>query len=577
MDYKKKYLKYKEKYLNLKGGENNENLIFFFYYNSIRDITLDKYQKFSNLNLMMSPINPIGQGSANGFINLVKYGNLTDNHNFDAVIKTSRQTDADNNFYEFNVGRCINIIKQYFPNFVYTFLYFNLSQSLKAVLEPSGDEKRQPFTNLNYFKRNIQNLRVASAPYLINEPEIESGCENNSRASVLIENIPNSINFSELLRNQQFNKDYNYNIFCILFQIYAALYSLREIYTHYDLHTENVMFISLKDPIQIIYNLNDEEYILYTSFIPVIIDYGRSYVNCAKLDSTLISSEMFAEKACNTRCNVLNSMLNCKNTSLKIEKYNGRWYDMANFYYINPRVKNESHDLRYIGILMSKITLCDLKIKYSEKFNPTNNPDWHNKDRSISYGVKEHPSTDIKSHPLLTKIENTTDIMLFLTNYFKYNYKNTAKINRSSYTLRINCNIQQKMKWTFKQESDVQPLRPPIPPPQLPHLKFNQLPPSINEKQYNFPNLPLSREEPELATQENSSNNEYTIVTNGVNTYYIFPDGSRHLSAPSDLWVRLTKGRKTWYYSHFEKIGVYKLPTNSKIANIQIDYSSEPK
>jgi hypothetical protein len=151
MDYYQKYLKYKNKYLTLKGGLDNENFNFFLNFNTVSKSIINKYDNFENLDLIDGPIKPIGQGSANGFINLIKYKNLKDSKKFDVVIKTSVEIDADNNFYEFNVGRCINIIKQYYPNFVYTFLFFNMSSELKKRIEPKQNIPRLPFTDIKSF------------------------------------------------------------------------------------------------------------------------------------------------------------------------------------------------------------------------------------------------------------------------------------------------------------------------------------------------------------------------------------------------------------------------------------------
>ena len=124
MDFKKKYLKYKEKYLSLKKfkGGANENLDFFLNFNSKKNDILIKYQNFTNFNQIQIPIRPIGQLSQNGYINLIKYNNTTDGNNIETIMKTSNDLNSDNNFYEFNVGLCVNEMKQYFPNFIYFFL-----------------------------------------------------------------------------------------------------------------------------------------------------------------------------------------------------------------------------------------------------------------------------------------------------------------------------------------------------------------------------------------------------------------------------------------------------------------------
>jgi len=447
MDYYQKYLKYKHKYLTLKGGNDNEILNFFLNFNTIGKSIIDKYESFKNFDLIDGSINPIGQGSSNGFINLMKY--KKDSKNFDIIVKTSQQIDADNNFYEFNVGRCMNVIKQYYPNFIYTFLFFNLSPALKNILAPKGDHPRKRFNNLKFFKTNINNIKI---PTSSNKPEdlpisdIESGCVNNDKASVLIESISNGISFKELCDDPEFNSNYNYNIFCILLQIYAALYALREIYTHYDLHQGNIMYIKFSKIKKIIYNINESEYVIYTKFIPVIIDYGRSHINCAKLDSTLITSEKFVEKACNSKCNTETDKHECNIDSLNVTKHNDKWEDNSDFYYINMLVKNESHDLRYINTVMQLFRQSDITVKYFKKFNIRNNPDWFLEDKSLSYGVKEHKHEE-------NKIENTTDIINFLTDYYKSNYSikvpkidTTQKYNM----IKIDCNINKKIKWSYE-------------------------------------------------------------------------------------------------------------------------------
>ena len=38
--------------------------------------------------------------------------------------------NTDNNYYEYKVGKCINKIKEYFPNFIYTFNYNFINNNL---------------------------------------------------------------------------------------------------------------------------------------------------------------------------------------------------------------------------------------------------------------------------------------------------------------------------------------------------------------------------------------------------------------------------------------------------------------
>ena len=107
MDFEKKYFKYKYKYLELKnqkGGidilNDDDNLDFFFNFNSKKDIILKNYD-FYDYELMDSPINRVGEPSENGFVNKIVFKNKTQSKKFTTVMKSSIKKTADNNYYEF--------------------------------------------------------------------------------------------------------------------------------------------------------------------------------------------------------------------------------------------------------------------------------------------------------------------------------------------------------------------------------------------------------------------------------------------------------------------------------------------
>jgi hypothetical protein len=207
------------------------------------------------------------------------------------------------------------------------------------------------------------------------------------------------------------------------------------------------MFVKLPNTIKIVYNILDKEYLIFTKFIPVILDYGRSYINCSKLDSTLITSETYAEKACNSDCNPSKDKHTCENNSLKFYKYNDKWFDNSNFYFINPRVKNESFDLRFINSIMTQnVKDCDIKQEYLQKFNIKNNPEWFDpKTKNVTYGVKERLIET-------GKIRTSTDIIVFLISYWDSN-KNfpvpiVKNINEVNEVIKIDCDINKKIKWS---------------------------------------------------------------------------------------------------------------------------------
>jgi hypothetical protein len=376
MDYEKKYLKYKSKYLNLLeniiGGEINDsdNFDFFFNFNTKKDILLNKYD-FYDHNLILSPISRLGSPSANGFINKLLFKNKSDNKFFKTIMKSSINKEADNNYYEFVVGKCINKLKKYFPNFVYTFRFMTLSPELKNGL------KNGNFTNIEKFEDTES--KEIDDDKLLSYDNIGNGCKNNDKSSILIEYVPNSLSVDELLKDPKFIEYKNVEIYNILFQIYALLSSLKEVYTHYDLHDGNVMYVKVPDDkiVLIKYTINNNVYNIHTHFIPVIIDYGRSHINCLKIgesfESNLINSKIYSEIVCeNPNCNSVKlPACNTNAIGLGIDRNNFENYsNLDYFHYIDIRHTNQSSDLRFINLFMTKLeNNLPIKLKYELKFD----------------------------------------------------------------------------------------------------------------------------------------------------------------------------------------------------------------
>jgi hypothetical protein len=322
-----------EEIINISKITNiNNNLDFFINYTnqSIRDGIINKYNTFNytkhgtfdktsdiinNGVIIDRDIKPIGVTSANGFVRQIKLINTTDYNNYDLILKVSKKRNADNNYFEYFNGKCINEFKKIFPNFVYTAHQIVLTKSLKKNLDNLSSNIQDIIKELKIdskFRNNIE---------LNNKETIEDSCKNNGNSGILIENIPNSMSIRQVLDDPDFNNfsNYNYNVFCILFQIYSALHGLRNNFTHYDLHKDNILFIkldkehiieykpdfTLKNKTNIDLPESKQNIRLRTRFIPIIIDYGRAYVKCPGVGSSDlgINSTNFINIACDTTCN----------------------------------------------------------------------------------------------------------------------------------------------------------------------------------------------------------------------------------------------------------------------------------
>ena len=445
------YLIYNQQKKILNGGNKLvlKNLIFFLDLSTHYDI-LKNFQIDNNFSKLYGKINSINDTkSSNGLIYLMQY--KYENSIFNTILKISKNIKSDNVYYEYNLGLCINKYKQYFPNFIFTFTYFTIDSNFLDILKKN---QKVGFNDLIQFRKNINDREnINNKIYNLNKTKIEKGCINNDRACILIENIPNVKKLKYLLNDDKFNLNLNYNIFSLLFQLYAVLYSLKDEFTHYDLHDNNVLFVKLHRLTKIIYTIDNKIYIIYTRYIPVIIDYGRSYVKCKLFDSL-----HFANIACDSICNKIKSKSLLKNNnadlindciilSSMIRKSNGQWGNPSSIAFITPNQKNISHDLRYINILMNstlKNNQFHLKTEFIKIFNINNNNDWfiYNSIKNkyyIGYGTVEK-----KSEP--GKINNIIDLMKFLIKYYDTeleNYLQSFPISSTKIydTIQINCDI----------------------------------------------------------------------------------------------------------------------------------------
>jgi hypothetical protein len=154
--------------------------------------------------------------------------------------------------------------------------------------------------------------------------------------------------------------------------VYAPLKVLSNHYTHYDLHDKNVLLYEVpnKQYINIKYHTNNQEFIVIkTRYIPIIIDYGRSWVDCKFFDNELTNSNEILNIVCDNTDE-------CKSDCGKEVGFefigNRRGRDFLdtdhNKYYINTAKRNKSHDLRLL--------------------NTFNNYDYKNIDKTMEYTKK---------------------------------------------------------------------------------------------------------------------------------------------------------------------------------------------
>lgn len=165
------------------------------------------------------------------------------------VIKTAKEkSDNYDILYEYFIGSIgINKLRNLIPNFAYTLAIF------KCNPLPIDIDK------------NI---------------DINKFCETDkedSRFYVVYEKIP-GISLSEFVKRMKTLEDTKRLVSYIIQICFSLQIAQQEInFTHYDLHSENIILRQLDEPIAIEYNINNKIYKIETNAIPTIIDYGFSH------------------------------------------------------------------------------------------------------------------------------------------------------------------------------------------------------------------------------------------------------------------------------------------------------------
>ena len=285
----------------------------------------DFFGGFTNFH-HVTGIKQIGNPSENGYVLEIQY--TKEDYNAHMILKNSIEKSSDNLVYEYFVGQYINKKCIFFPCF----------------LETHG----------MFFRKNkdIQDLRQ-DLSLISNKPEkdiYKFSCQESENISILIQHISNAQTLSEKLHNADFIEN---DLLYILYQVYMPLMCIQNEFTHYDLHTNNVLIYEpiVGKYIQYHYFVDGSEITFKSKYIAKIIDYGRSYFHDSNTNNSMeIHHKICKEKECDPECG---------------EDYGYRWlhdnglngYD----YYMNSTEVNISHDLR----LMYSITLLQYQIPFT--------------------------------------------------------------------------------------------------------------------------------------------------------------------------------------------------------------------
>jgi hypothetical protein len=293
---------------------------------------VDYFNKFVDFTYVKPPIKQIGAVSANGFVKEIQYERQ--GYKAYAVLKSSAGTNTDNLVYEYMVGRFINEMAKKFPCFVETYGLFYYR----------GEPELNHMKNTRMISANVLKDALEYVPPE-NANNLARACSQSKHACVLIQHLKGVDTIDAILdRGVDHTTDFMiHEAANVFYQIYYPLAHLRSKFTHYDLHTNNVL---LYEPVKgkyitYHYQLPDGDFVVFNSkYIAKIIDYGRSYFYKDNVENPLtIYSNLCKEPQCDPYCGYQKGF-GWLTPITERDKKN---------MFINSYHSNESHDLRLLN------------------------------------------------------------------------------------------------------------------------------------------------------------------------------------------------------------------------------------
>ena len=356
-----------------------------------RQKIFDFFNGFTNFDFLKS-IKAIGAVSVNGFVKELEYEH--EEYTAHAILKSSRQKDADNLMYEYLLGLSINMnLLKYYPCFIETYGHYRY-------------RNESDWAQFQAAKPGRQDLNTMLIPYKKGSINFGESCKYSKTLCILVQHIKGAVSIGDKVVK---NPDFVYIINDLLYSFYQVYYTLAMIYTnftHYDLHPDNVILYKpvAGKYIEFHYHALDGTIIIFKSqYIVKIIDYGRCFLNNKGLNSVAYYKNICA-KEINTECNIKPEV--CGDESgygwlrPKLEE---------DSYYISSTMNNPSHDLRLLNDLKDRMPWHDEPFKSSTRIRN------HMKYilLSVEYEGK-YGTPPVVGKPDFKKTEDVTDAEAFI-------------------------------------------------------------------------------------------------------------------------------------------------------------------
>jgi hypothetical protein len=311
------------------------------------------FDDFNNFDLLSKPVERIGAVSVNGFVKELTYVNR--GYVANAVLKSAAYFNSDNLLYEALVGFFLNKMSQMYPSFVETYGLYGYNADGLAYKECKDNK----LTNPAALSAGL--TRIAQSAKDIGSLAVKVSCLSPISMAVLIQHLKSAKTIREKCYDRLFaTKDLLY----VLYQVYMTLGTLSTVFTHYDLHRDNVLVYEPVAGSHIEYHYHHsstsggkKETVFRSKYIAKIIDYGRCYYNDTSSASNTSESKSFYDnlvcKECKPQCG--------KGRGYEWMEYKPKQVKSAS--HISSQRSNPSHDLRLLYSIGNKVKGMDPKLQ----------------------------------------------------------------------------------------------------------------------------------------------------------------------------------------------------------------------
>jgi len=255
----------------------------------------DFFDGYTNKEYIKLPILPIEKvpPSKNGFVNKIQYER--DGYKSHAILKSSLKHGADSLVYEYIVGKYLNKMSKFYPCIMQTYALIQYEDEVSYHMMHMSKDAIKNKDDLE----SVEWKRIDVDP--INHELLYQACSKPLQYAVLTQHIQDSLTLSEIVSDFGIIQ---HTILC-LHQIYFTLHCLRNHFTHYDLHLDNILCYSVGNfkYIEFKYYMNDGSIInYYYNRLAYMIDYGRCYFYESEENNSAKIFDTLCKVSCPTPC-----------------------------------------------------------------------------------------------------------------------------------------------------------------------------------------------------------------------------------------------------------------------------------